>query len=339
MTEPVKTASTPEPGTPELGRLMLVHAHPDDESSQSGATMARYAKAGHPVTLVTCTLGEEGEIIVDELSHLRSAEEDVLGEHRLQELTVAMAELGVTDFVRLGGDHRYRDSGMSYDEETQRVIPDPSATDDCFWRADLLEAATHLVELIRDRRPHVVITYNEFGGYGHPDHVQAHRVAMYGSQLAAAPAFRPDLGEPWQVSRVLWGAWAESTMREGIRMAREAGDAEFFEGIDPDGDLPPMVTPDRFIAAIVDARAHGADKVAALRAHASQVDVETGFFANLSAVDGWSMEAYVLGAGVPFDTDGPADDVFAGLGVATTPVPQSVPAPEPNPDPAHPVTA
>ena len=94
-------------------RLMLVHAHPDDETIGNGITMARYAAAGAAVTLVTCTLGEEGEVLVPELEHLGADHDDALGPHRLGELELAMSALGVTDFVRLGGDFRYRDSGMA----------------------------------------------------------------------------------------------------------------------------------------------------------------------------------------------------------------------------------
>ena len=177
---------------------MLVHAHPDDESINNGATMARYVDEGAQVTLVTCTLGEEGEVLVPDLHHLAADHGDELGEHRLGELTDAMACLGVTDFVRLGGDHRFRDSGMAWADDGTATARD-SLREGIFWTTDLLVAANELVSLIRDRRPQVLITYNEIGGYGHPDHVQAHRVAMYGYQLAGMAHYRPDLGEAWQV--------------------------------------------------------------------------------------------------------------------------------------------
>ena len=108
-----------------------------------------------------------------------------------------MGILGVTDFVRLGGDGRFRDSGMAYDDRGHAVARD-LLRPGIFWTTDLLEAANELVVLIRDRRPQVLITYNEHGNYGHPDHIQAHRVAMYGYLLAGAASYRPDLGTPWQ---------------------------------------------------------------------------------------------------------------------------------------------
>jgi LmbE family N-acetylglucosaminyl deacetylase len=154
-------------------RLLLVHAHPDDESSQSAATMARYVSEGAQVTLVTCTLGEYGDVVHPELEHVKGAEN--LGSHRLAELTEAMAALGVTDFVRLGGDGTYHDSGM-VEPEPFRILPEPDRAANAFWDADLLEASLHLVAILRDRRPHVLISYTPFGGYGHPDHIQAHRV-------------------------------------------------------------------------------------------------------------------------------------------------------------------
>lgn len=194
---------------------MLVHAHPDDESSSTGATMAHYIAEGAAVTLVTCTLGELGDVVLPELEHLHVDREDALAPRRLEELTKAMAELGVTDFVRLGGDGRWRDSGMAYDEKLG-VVPAADLHDDSFWRADLLEAANELVALIRSRRPQVLITYDEKGHYGHPDHVQAHRVTTYAVSLAAIPSYRHDLGAPWQVQRTLWTAMSESMIRAMI---------------------------------------------------------------------------------------------------------------------------
>src|SRR5262245_2874202 len=151
-------------------RLMFVHAHPDDETIGTGATMARYAAAGDLVTLVTCTLGEEGEIHVPELAALASDQADQLGGYRLVELERACAQLGVSDHRFLGGAGRYRDSGMMGTEANNH----PRA----FWGADLDEAAGHLMAVIREIRPQVVVTYTPNGGYGHPDHIQAHRVAM-----------------------------------------------------------------------------------------------------------------------------------------------------------------
>ncbi len=158
-------------------RLLLVHAHPDDESIYTGATMARYAAEGVRVTLVTCTLGELGEIITPSLAHLAADKEDRLGEYRIGELTAACAALGVTDHRFLGGPGRWRDSGMMGTEGND----DPR----CFWRADVDQAAGALLDVIGEVRPQVVMTYDADGAYGHPDHIQAHRVAWRACELAS----------------------------------------------------------------------------------------------------------------------------------------------------------
>src|SRR5918996_5695508 len=164
-------------------RLLLVHAHPDDETIATGVTMARYAADSARVTLVTCTLGEEGEILVPELEHLAADREDGLGQHRIGELAAAMAELGVTDHRYLGRPGRYRDSGMAT-TETGRAIPREQTRPDAFWRADLREAADDLVPVIREVRPQVLVTYDDYGGEGHQAHTQPHPPPL----LATAPA-------------------------------------------------------------------------------------------------------------------------------------------------------
>ncbi|MDN5805294.1 MAG: N-acetyl-1-D-myo-inositol-2-amino-2-deoxy-alpha-D-glucopyranoside deacetylase [Microlunatus sp.] len=294
---------------------MLVHAHPDDESINNGATMARYVDEGAQVTLVTCTLGEEGEVLVPDLEHLAAEHGDELGSHRLDELNRAMAALGVTDFVRLGGDYRFRDSGMAWADDGTATARD-MLREGIFWTTDLLVAANELVRLIRDRRPHILITYNEIGGYGHPDHVQAHRVAMYGYQLAAMPHYRPDLGEAWQADRVLWTTISESRLREGLRVLRAAGDSTTFAGLDPDGPMGPMAAPDDAIAVEVDGSAWVGRKLDAMRAHATQITADGQFFTSAAVLGDsmWSHEYYRLAAGTPYpQAPGWADDLFVGL--------------------------
>lgn len=300
-------------------RLLLVHAHPDDESIGQGATMARYAAEGRGVTLVTCTAGEMGEILVPELEHLAADREDGLGAHRKGELAAAMQELGVTDHRFLGGFGTYRDSGMAWHEDGH-AIGDPEVIaqhPNAFWNADLTEAADHLVAIIREVRPQVLVTYDQFGGYGHPDHIQAHRVATYGAALAAVPSYRKDLGESWDVAKIYWGAMSESRMRASLRALREAGDTTTFEGMDPDGPLPHFITPDESLAARVDATAYVEQKMAAMRAHATQITTDGPFFA-LSNNQGdliWGTEFFRLAKGVlgPVGDDGLETDLFAGL--------------------------
>jgi N-acetyl-1-D-myo-inositol-2-amino-2-deoxy-alpha-D-glucopyranoside deacetylase len=296
-------------------RLMLVHAHPDDETVMDGVTMAKYVAEGAGVCLVTCTLGEEGEVLVEDLAHLGADHGDDLGSHRLGELKVAMEILGVTDFIRLGGDGRYRDSGMAYDAEG-RAIPRDVLREGIFWTADLLEAANELVPVIRDRRPQVVITYNEAGNYGHPDHIQAHRVAMYATQLAGVPSYRQDLGEPWTVTRVYWSAMSKSRVLAGIKALRDAGDTETFQELDPEGPLSALMSDDADIAVEIDGTPWIAQKLAAMRAHATQITADGPFFAGADVLgdDRWAREYYRLASGPPLPAgDGRADDLFAGL--------------------------
>ncbi|MEU4351190.1 N-acetyl-1-D-myo-inositol-2-amino-2-deoxy-alpha-D-glucopyranoside deacetylase [Streptomyces sp. NPDC023838] len=288
-------------------RLLLVHAHPDDESINNGATMARYAAEGALVTLVTCTLGEEGEVIPPDLAHLTADREDRLGAHRTVELAAAMKELGVTDHRFLGGPGRFRDSGMMGLEQNHR----PGA----FWNTDVEDAAPHLVEVIREVRPQVLVTYDPNGGYGHPDHIQAHRVAMRAAELAAEPGYRPDLGEPHTIAKIYWNRVPRPVAEAGFARLRASGAS--FAGIADVTDIPGVVE-DAQITAEIDGAAHAAAKAAAMRAHLTQIAVDGPFFAlsNDLGQPLFSVEYYELARG---RSGAPADvrehDLFAGLGV------------------------
>ena len=120
---------------------------------------------------------------------------------------------------------RFHDSGMAWHEDGHAVAGE-FVPDNAFWNADLTEAADELVRIIRDVRPQVLVTYDEFGGYGHPDHIQAHRVATYATPLAAAPTYKRELGEPHDVAKVYWCAMSENRMRESLREMRAAGDTD-----------------------------------------------------------------------------------------------------------------
>lgn len=278
-------------------RLLLVHAHPDDEVIGTGATMAHYAATGAHVTLVTCTLGEEGEIHVPALAQLAAAEADQLGGYRIAELTAACAALGVTDHRFLGGAGRYRDSGMM-------GLP----TNDhprAFWQADLDEAAGHLLEIMREVRPQVVVTYDPNGFYGHPDHIQAHRAAMRAAELASAEGFGP--------SKIYWTALPKSVLQRGVVAFAESPDNPFagFEELD---ELP-FGTPDEQIAARIDGTAQHAAKRAAMRAHATQIP-DTSWLHTIAGGDLMAVEHYLLAAGTRGPGSGPygwEDDLFAGL--------------------------
>ncbi|WP_030793783.1 N-acetyl-1-D-myo-inositol-2-amino-2-deoxy-alpha-D-glucopyranoside deacetylase [Streptomyces sp. NRRL S-920] len=292
---------------PPARRLLLVHAHPDDESINNGATMAKYAAEGAQVTLVTCTLGEEGEVIPAELAHLAADREDSLGAWRIGELAAAMKELGVTDHRFLGGAGRYRDSGMMGLEQNRR----PGA----FWSADLDEAAAHLVEVIREVRPQVLVTYDPDGGYGHPDHIQAHRVAMRAAELAAEPAFRGDLGEPHTISKIYWNRAPRSVVEERFRWMTGALRFSPFTTPAAVADVP-GVTDDERITTEIDGTPYKPAKAAAMRAHATQITVSEPLFvlSNDLAQPIFEVEYYELVRGEASRKDGAREtDLFAGL--------------------------
>jgi N-acetyl-1-D-myo-inositol-2-amino-2-deoxy-alpha-D-glucopyranoside deacetylase len=279
-------------------RLMLVHAHPDDETIFTGVTMARYAAEGAHVTLVTCTAGEEGEILTPEIAHFAAEQDDRLGEHRVNELAAAMQALGVEDYRFLGGAFRYRDSGMQWGPDGH-AMPRDSTRSDTFWHADLTEAADQLVPVIREVRPQVLVTYDEFGSYGHPDHVQANRVATYGVSLAAVDSYRRDLGEAWDVPKVYWTAGSRRLMRESGMW-------------DPER-LPRFAVEDDDLAAVIDGTEWLDEKVAAMQAHASQIAADGHFLqGDLSR---WSREFFRLAKGVAAPAPGERweSDLFAGL--------------------------
>ncbi|MCN9242989.1 N-acetyl-1-D-myo-inositol-2-amino-2-deoxy-alpha-D-glucopyranoside deacetylase [Streptomyces sp. RY43-2] len=285
-------------------RLLLVHAHPDDESINNGATMAKYAAEGAQVTLVTCTLGEEGEVIPPGLAHLAPDRDDALGPYRADELAAAMARLGVRDHRLLGGAGRYRDSGMMGTEQNRR----PGA----FWSADLDEAAGHLVAVVREVRPQVLVTYDPDGGYGHPDHIQAHRVAMRAAELAADPGFRPDLGTAWEIGRIYWNRMPRPVAEAAFARLREEIDATPFTKVAAVDDVPGVVD-ESVITTEIDGSEFAAAKASAMRAHATQIEVAEPWFAlsNNLAQPLFTTEYYELVRGA--SADGRETDLFQGV--------------------------
>jgi N-acetyl-1-D-myo-inositol-2-amino-2-deoxy-alpha-D-glucopyranoside deacetylase len=286
------------------GCVLLVHAHPDDESINNGVTMAACAEAGGRVTLVTCTLGEEGEVIPPELAHLAADREDALGPHRADELARALRALGVTDHRFLGGRGRWRDSGMMGLPSNDRA--------EAFWRAEPDEAATALAGIIDEVRPQVLITYRPDGGYGHPDHIQAHRVALRGAELAGARGGH-------RVPRILFACVPAGEAADRLARLRAAGGGRF-PGVAALGDIPGVVPEERVALAVTGTAAQVAAKAAAMAAHATQVDVDRdgpdgGIFAlsNGLAQPLWDVEYYELAAGDPVPAG--AGDIFAGLEV------------------------
>ena len=279
--------------------LLLVHAHPDDETINNGATMAMYAAAGYNVTLVTCTRGEEGEILVPELAHLSADKEDGLAAIREVELANAMKALGVKDHRFLGAPaHRYRDSGMMGTEPNNRA--------DVFWQADLDSAAGELVKIIYEVKPHVLVTYDDFGGYGHPDHIQAHRVAMRAAQLA----------EPvWNIQKIYWNTMPKSVIQKGIDAMKAQGSD--FMGVDNADDLP-FAKPDEVVTTHIDGNAFVEQKMKAMASHPTQIALDGPFFAlsNNIGLNVWGNEYYTLVKGSKagqLTSEGWERDLFAGV--------------------------
>ncbi|OBG27880.1 N-acetyl-1-D-myo-inositol-2-amino-2-deoxy-alpha-D-glucopyranoside deacetylase [Mycobacterium sp. 852002-51057_SCH5723018] len=291
----------------ETPRLLFVHAHPDDESLSNGATIAHYTARGAQVSVVTCTLGEEGEVIGERWAELAVDRADQLGGYRVGELTAALRALGVTAPIYLGGAGRWRDSGMAGTPQRRRQR---------FIDADEREAVGALVAIIREQRPHVVVTYDPNGGYGHPDHVHTHTVTT-AAVAAAGTADHP--GEPWTVPKFYWTVLSERALAQG------------WHALNPGDLLPGWVIPpreafdfgysDSDIDAVVEAGPEARDaKAAALAAHATQVVVgPTGRACALSndmALPIVAEEHYVLVAGSAGERDerGWETDLLAGLG-------------------------
>jgi N-acetyl-1-D-myo-inositol-2-amino-2-deoxy-alpha-D-glucopyranoside deacetylase len=278
-------------------RMLLVHAHPDDETINNGATMALYAALGAQVTLITCTRGEEGEVLTPELTHLASSETDSLGEHREIELANAMKALGVTDFRFLAeGEGKYRDSGMMGTEPNNRP--------DVFWQADFEEASDYLVKVIEEVKPHILITYDEIGGYGHPDHIQAHRIAMRASEKSK-----------WQIQKIYWNTMPKSVLAESMAKMKELG-SDFF-GADNVDDLP-FAKEDSFVTSLIDGNLYVDAKMAAMKAHHTQIALDGPFFAlsNNLGLQVWGHEYYTLVKGeksAPFDANGRESDLLSGV--------------------------
>jgi N-acetyl-1-D-myo-inositol-2-amino-2-deoxy-alpha-D-glucopyranoside deacetylase len=291
--------------------MLLVHAHPDDETIGTGLTMARYADEGAQVTLVTCTLGEQGEILVPELTGLAADRADQLGGYRIVELDRAMTALGITDHRFLGGAGAWRDSGMMGTSGND----DPRA----FWscardRTRFDEAVRQAVAVIREVRPHVLVTYDDNGFYGHPDHIMAHRVAMAAADRAAEP---DGDGKPWRIEKIYWTALPKSALQRGIDALRAAGDKTSFDGVDSVDELP-MGSPDGDVTTAIEGKAFVEAKNRALRAHATQISVDGQFFAlsnniglELTTVDYYTIVRGEL-AGAR-DADDRETDLFAGI--------------------------
>lgn len=296
--------------SPETPRLLFVHAHPDDESLSNGATIAHYTARGAQVDVLTCTLGEEGEVIGDRWAALAVDQADQLGGYRIGELTAALRALGVSSPIFLGGAGRWRDSGMPGTAARRRQK---------FVDADEREAVGALVAVIRELRPHVVVTYDPKGGYGHPDHVQTH-VVTTAAVAAAATTDYP--GTPWTVPKVYWTVISTAAFTAGFQtLGRDDLEPGWLVPTD-DRDPGKFGYPDEQIDAVIEAVDALPAKVAALAAHATQVSIgptaRACALSNSLALPILGQEHYVLvsGAAGSRDERGWETDLLAGLNLA-----------------------
>ncbi|GAB2864971.1 mycothiol conjugate amidase Mca [Lentzea nigeriaca] len=284
-------------------RLMAVHAHPDDESSKGAATMARYVAEGHDVMVVTCTDGGAGSILNPAMDKPDVLENII--EVRREEMARAAKILGIQ--------HRwlgFKDSGLPEGD------PKPPLPEGCFALVPLEESVPTLVEAIRDFRPHVVVTYDENGGYPHPDHIRTHEISMAALDAAADPAFDPSLGSAWEVQKVYYShgfsrakllAFHEAMEARGL----ESPYTEWLAHWDADRpDVMERVTTQVECADYFDVRDE------ALKAHATQIDPTSRWFAIPSELQReiWPTEEYELVRSV-VDSTLPENDLFAGVKV------------------------
>jgi N-acetyl-1-D-myo-inositol-2-amino-2-deoxy-alpha-D-glucopyranoside deacetylase len=274
--------------------LLLVHAHPDDESIFTGATMAKYAAEGARVTLVTCTMGERGG---NRLASHATDRENGLAELRADELKVACAALGVMDHSFLGGLGRWRDSGA------QRRPDDVDSR--CFRRADVEEAAGELATVVETVRPQVMVTYDANGFYGHPDHIQAHRVAWRAYQMTCDP--------------LLTKFYAVTMPKSVLAEAMNQTPWSRLRRI-PSPDSLQAGLPDDQVTTEIDAVAYLDAKLSALEAHATQIVVDRPFFEVLGLVGMRALgtEYYTLLAGPSgvargMKSQSREDDLFSGV--------------------------
>jgi mycothiol S-conjugate amidase len=282
-------------------RLMAVHAHPDDESSKGAATMAKYVAAGHEVMVVTLTGGERGSILNPAMDRPEVLEN--MAEIRREEMAKAAKILGVQHHW-LG----FVDSGLPEGD------PLPPLPEGCFALVPLEESAERLVKVIREFRPHVIVTYDENGGYPHPDHIRCHEVSVAAFDAAGDPERFPDAGEPWTPLKLYYSHGFSRIRMKAMHDAMEARGLEspFKEWLarwdEKKGDVADRVT------SRIECGEYFPVRDDALRAHATQIDPDSRwFFIPLELQqEVWPFEEYELARSL-VDTTLPEDDLFAGI--------------------------
>ncbi|TCI98643.1 mycothiol conjugate amidase Mca [Aeromicrobium sp. IC_218] len=282
-------------------RLMHVHAHPDDESSKGAASTARYVAEGVDVHVATCTGGERGSILNPSFQHPGLEDNpELITEIRRDEMARARDILGIKQDW-LG----FVDSGWPEGD------PKPPLPEGCFALVPIEEAAAPLVKLIRSFRPHVLTTYDENGGYPHPDHIKCHEISVYAFEAAADPERYPDLGEAWQVQKLYYHVGWSVARHEAISKALDEHGLE-----NPYKERASWLDPerDKRMTTRVECAEYFHVRDEALIAHATQIDPDGFWFAVPREIQAevWPTEDFELVKSF-VDTTVPEDDLFAGL--------------------------
>lgn len=296
--------------------LLTVHAHPDDEASKGAPTLAKYHAEGVRTTLVCCTAGEEGDLQNPSLReegqpfHGLTPEEEraLVVSMRGPELAASAAVIGFDDVVMLG----YRDSGMAETEPNEHPA--------CFHQADIDEATGRLVEVIRDVRPQVVITYgDDQKGYPHPDHLRVHDISVLAFDRAGDPDWYPELGEPYQPAKLYYAVWAKARiLAVHEAMLKYTGESPFTEEwLERDGQ-------DHRITTKIDCADFQWARTGALRAHATQVDPNAGWWFGLDdaqLAETYPWEDWILARSLagPMPDDDAERDLFDGVRAGSGP--------------------
>ncbi|MFI5781181.1 N-acetyl-1-D-myo-inositol-2-amino-2-deoxy-alpha-D-glucopyranoside deacetylase [Nocardia sp. NPDC051570] len=290
--------------------MLLVHAHPDDESITTGGTIAYYSQRGFPVTVVTCTLGEAGNVIGDQYAQLVQSAADQLGGYRIGELTAALAELGAEAPLFLGGAGRWRDTGVVGTPSGPTL---PASVHPRAFATTGSNAVQELVQILLEVRPLVVVGYDPNGGYRHPDHLRAHQITMAAVDSAA------EMG--WQTPKVYWSVTDEAVLQSHLEALRTAGQTS--ATLPPEWRLPRRgelaSVPSWSVTTTIDLSDVLEVKLAAMRAHATQISVAPSgrafALSNQVAQPVLPEEHFTLVRGRlgTVLTDGRERDLFAGL--------------------------
>jgi mycothiol conjugate amidase Mca len=279
--------------------LMAIHAHPDDECIGTGGILARYSNEGLYTVLVTATRGEEGEIVDPAMDP--EVVRPQLGEVRVEELGRSCLQLGIDECHLLG----YRDSGMAGTPANTHPA--------CLAQANLHEATGRLVRLIRELRPHVLTCYDENGGYGHPDHIQVHRMTVAAFHAAGDPVQYPEIAAaPWQPQKLYYTAYPRSYILDRYALLRSMGEETPLDR--PDFDPNKVGTPDEYLTTRIDVRPYLLHKVEALRCHRSQVPPDWWYFrVPLDILYEKFRHEFFMRVVSHVPVNGDEQDLFAGL--------------------------